>query len=363
MRFLIAGPIHHREAYARARPESLFPPTQSQHFYVKALRALGHEVEAFHFTESVLFGGRELVRLGEFGGSVGGIVRAALQRFPHLSPEYLARNRRFTAHARRFRPDWVWLVGGSNIILPETLEAIKSEGAKLLYNTGTSPVVFALPNERKAARLFDLVITNDFYHAIQWLELGAPRAEALPYAACDPAYHHVYSLSDAERAEYGCDVAFVGTLLPEALYSRRVRALEALREFDLGVWSVHPVPPSLAPFYRGKALGEAMLRILCAAKITVNPHGDFMRWGGNMRLFEASGCGTFQIADDLPGTVEWFVPGEEIVLYRDPRHLRDLVAHYLAHDADRGHIAAAGQRRAYADHTYMQRAERLLEML
>ena len=369
MRFLIVGPIHHHDEYARAvraaPPDQppLFPPSQAHYFYVKALRALGCEVEAFHFTASVLFGGLELIRLSEFGGSLGGKVRAALPRFPRLSPEYRARNRRLVETARRLRPDVVWVVGGSNLILPETLAALKALGATLMYSTGTSPVVFALPNERKAARLFDLVVTNDFYHAVQWLELGAPRAEALPFTACDPDMHHPYALNPDEQQAYRCEVAFVGTLLPEALYSRRVRALEALRDFDLGVWSVHPVPASLQPFYRGKALGETMLRVLCAARIVVNPHGDFMRWGGNMRLFEASGCGVFQIADDLPGIGHWFKVGEEIVTYRDPDHLRDLVKHYLAHDDARRAIAAAGQARAYADHTYRRRTEQLLAWL
>ncbi len=369
MRFLIVGPIHHHAAYARALraapPDAppLFPPTQSQYFYVRELRALGHEVSAFHFTANVLFGGRALLRLNEFGGSVGGMLRAGLQRFPRLSLEYMARNRRLVAQVRRLRPDWVWVVGGTNIILPDTLVAIKALGARLMYNTGVSPVVFALPNERKAARLYDLAVTNDFYHAVQWLELGTPRAEALPYSACAPDFHYAYALSDADRAAYGCDVAFVGTLLPEALYSRRVRALEALRDLDLGIWSVHPVPASLRPFYRGKALGTDMLRITCAAKIVVNPHGDFMRWGGNMRLFEASGCGAFQIADALPGVAQWFEVGKEIITYRDPRHLRELVGYYLENTRARAGVAAAGQARAYAEHTYAHRTARLLELL
>ncbi|MBN1287505.1 MAG: glycosyltransferase [Anaerolineae bacterium] len=364
MRILIVGPIHHAAEYTRARrdaaargePLPLFPPGYPFYFYAEALRAQGHEMEVFHFTAGALFGGRQWVKLG-------GKVRAGLQRFPRLSPEYMARNRRLAGQARAFEPDWVWLIGGSNLILPETLAGIKAQGAKLAFFSGTSPVVFALPNERKAAPLFDLAATNDFYHAMQWLELGAARAEALPYAACEPSYHRPYALSAEERAAYGCDVAFVGTLTPPNLYSRRVRALEALRDFDLGVWSVHPVPASLQPFYRGGALGEKMLRITCAAKIAVNPHGDFMRWGGNMRLFEAAGCRVFQIADEAPGVPEWFTPGEEIVLYRDPDHLRELAAYYLAHDAERERIAAAGQARVYTDHTYAQRTARLLTLM
>jgi hypothetical protein len=364
MQILIVGPIHHpaefaaakRAAAARGEPAPLFPPGYPFYFYAETLRALGHRVEAFYFTAGVLFGGRRLVNLS-------GKLRAGFQRFPRLSPEYRARNRRLVERVRDIKPDWVWLVGGTNILLPETLVTVKAMGARLAFFSGTSPVVFALPNERRAASLFDLAVTNDFYHAMQWLELGAARAKALPYAACEPSYHRVYELSGEERAAYGCDVSFVGTLMPPNLYGRRVRALEALREFDLGIWSVHPVPPTLRSFYRGGALGEKMLRITCATKIVVNPHGDFMRWGGNMRLFEVSGCGVFQIVDGLPGVPEWFVPGSEIVTYRDPDHLRELVAYYLSNESERERIAAAGHARAYADHTYARRTEWLLRLM
>ena len=170
--------------------------------------------------------------------------------------------------------------------------------------------------ERAAARSYDLVIVNDHYHGIQWLELGARRMETLPMSACDPEFHHTFELTAAEREQYACDVGFVGTLIPNHLYSERIAALEALRDFDLGIWSVHEVPPALRPYYRGPALGEQMLRVTGAARLTVNTHGDFMRYGGNMRLFEACGVGTFQIADDRPGVAQWFTPGEHLVTYR-----------------------------------------------
>jgi hypothetical protein len=122
----------------------------------------------------------------------------------------------------------------------------------------------------------------------------APRAEALPLSAVDPTFHHTCRLTDGERAAYAAEVAFVGTLVPRTLYGERVTALEALQEFNLAIWSIHEVPESLRRFHRGALLGEPMLRALSAAAITVNPHGDFMRHGGNLRLFELCGIGAFR---------------------------------------------------------------------
>ena len=259
------------------------------------------------------------------------------------------------------------MVGDNTVIYPATLAALRREiGCRLLYATGTSPIVFSRPIDRAAMPLYDLALVNDYYHGVQLLELGAQQMECLPISACDPTFHHPYDLTAAERSAYTCDIAFVGTLVPDHLYSRRVKALEALRDFDLGIWSVHDVPPSLKPFVRGGALGADMLKILSAAKLCINPHGDFMRYGGNLRLFEAAGVGVAQLADDLPGTRLWFpeVDGTStIITYADADDLRAQAAYYLSHDAEREAVAQAAQAHVYAAHTYDRRAERLDDLL
>jgi spore maturation protein CgeB len=254
----------------------------------------------------------------------------------------------------------VVLVGGNTVVVPETLRSLRALGATLVSTCGTPPDLFAHAIEREAAPLYDLVVANDRFHAIQWQELGAPRVEVLPMSAVDPDFHRPYDLTVGEHARYACDVGFVGTLVPQRLYSERVAALESLRDLDLKIWSVHDLPPSLRSNGRGPLLGEAMVRALGAARIIVNPHGDFMRWGGNMRLFEACGAGAFQIADDRPGIRDWFEPGRHLVTYRDPADLRELVTFYLAHDDEREAIARAGRAHVLRHHTYDHRMADLI---
>ena len=293
------------------------------------------------------------------------MLAAIEQRIPpQFHPEYRRRNQRLFEQALEFQPDLLWLVGDNTVIYPETLSHIKQAlGCKLIYASGTSPIVFSRPIERQAAPLYDLVLVNDYYHGIQWLELGAARMECLPLTAADPDFHHPYDLTPQERDAYTCDVGFVGTLIPAHLYSHRVQALAALTEFDLGIWSVHDVPPELKPFVRGSALGKSMLRVLSAARTTVNTHGNFMRYGGNMRLFEAAGVGVLQLVEDLPGIHDWFTPGETIITYRDVDDLRAKVAYYLAHDTEREAIARRAREHVYAHHTYDQRVQRLEQIL
>jgi hypothetical protein len=368
MNILFVAALHHPGELEKARQtasiDPVFPPSQAHYFWVRALRKLGHECAVFWRNQSAW----PWARSGQLHMTqrltIGRAIHALAARVPSLNPDFRLRNRRLIRFAAEFKPDVVVITGDNGVILPETLATLKhAHGAALVYACGTSPIVFSRPVERAAARLYDLVVANDFYHAIQWRELGAARVEALPISAVDPDFHHPFDLTEAERQQYTCDIGVVGTFVPGSLYSERIAALEALRDFDLGIWSVHEVPPSLRPFYRGAALGESMLRITQAAKIVINTHGDFMRYGGNMRLFEVCGVGAFQITDDRPGVREWFTVGEHITTYRDLDHLRELARYYLDHADERQRIAAAGQSHVYAHHTYDQRMARLFDLL
>lgn len=367
MRILFVASMHHPQELAAAQAASpgervLFPPSMSQHFYERAFKKRGHVLDVFYRNVPSMGSARTL----KYGNtlSLSQIWMAASHRLPRANPDYRLRNRRLIEQARTFKPDVLWMTGDNTVIYPETLAAIKAEtGCLLVYAVGTSPVVFSHAIDRAAARLYDMVLAVDYYHGIQWLEMGAKRMECLPLSACDPDFHHPYPITEEERAKYACDLAFVGTLVPDSLYSRRVQALEALREFDLGIWSVHSVPDSLKPFVRGKALGEEMLKILSASKICFNIHGDFVFYGGNLRLFESAGSGVFQVVDDLPGIHKWFDVGSNMVTYTDIDDLRTRVRYYLDHDAEREAVARASQAHVYAHHTYLQRVAAIENLL
>ncbi|MBW4437115.1 MAG: glycosyltransferase [Pleurocapsa minor GSE-CHR-MK-17-07R] len=368
-RILFVSSLHHPEALkaARARqPDAppLFPPSMSQHFWEKALRRRGYVLDVFYrnLPGGLADDNARMERHAQ-GITPGKILSAINNRIPpELRPDVRRRNADLLAKARAFRPDILWMTGDNTIITRDTLEQIKLEtGCLVVYACGTSPIVFSRPIDRACARAYDIVLASDYYHGVQWLELGAPRMEVLPIAACDPEFHKPYALTDDERHALACDVAFVGTLVPDNLYSRRVRALNALRDVDLGIWSVHDVPASLKPHVRGRALGEEMERILSAGKICFNTHGDFVLYGGNLRLFEVAGAGVFQVTDNLPGVREWFPEtrdGALIATYRTLGELRDKVRWFLDHADEREAAARRAQAHVYAHHTYDNRVRK-----
>ncbi len=367
-RVLFIATLHHPEELLRdidAAPAEgdppLFPRSMGQHAWERALRKAGYALDVF-WRNLPGYGARDISHLSQEAHRAGLTPRkamAALMRRlpPHLHPDLRRRNQLLLAQAARFQPDLIWLSGDNRVILPETLARLKrAHSCKIIYVSGVSPIVFSHPIERTAAPLYDLVLVNDYYHGTQWRELGAPRVECLPYVGIDPELHVPQPITDVPN-EYLCDVGFVGTLMPDNLYSERVAALESLREFDLGIWSVHEAPDSLKPFHRGGALGLRMLQVLSSVKISINVHGDFMRYGGNMRLFESAALGAFQIVDDRPGVHEWFRDGEHLVTFSDADDLREKARYYLAHDDERLRIAAAARAHALANHRVDQRLE------
>lgn len=371
MRILFVAALHHPEVLQAAiaatppgQKPPLFPTSAAQHFWEKALNKRGHVADVF-YRNIPAWGGELKSQRYTNRWTPARVATAIAHRVPpEFNPDYRLRNRRLIEKARAFQPDILWMTGDNTVITAATLATIKAETkCKIVYSTGTSPIVFSRPVERKAARLYDLVLVNDYYHGIQWLELGAKHMDCMPTVACDPEFHHPYELTEEQRKAFTCDIAFVGTLIPDNLYSQRIQALEALHDFDLGVWSVHDLPASLRPFARGGALGEDMLEVLSAAKMTVNTHGDFMRYGGNMRLFEAAAVGVFQIADDLPGVYRWFTEGETIVTYMDQDDLRAKARYYLDHDTEREAIVKRAREHVYDHHTYDQRVLRLEELI
>ena len=107
-----------------------------------------------------------------------------------------------------------------------------------------------------------------------------------------------------------------------------------------------------------------MYEVLARSRISLNRHIDVAEGhANNMRLFETTGVGALLVTEAAPNLSELFVPGEEVVAYENEDDLVEKLEHYLENDDERVTIAAAGQRRTLADHTYRQLMRELAPML
>jgi len=73
------------------------------------------------------------------------------------------------------------------------------------------------------------------------------------------------------------------------------------------------------------------------------------------RPFEITGSGGFCITGAADDTESYFVPNEEIVIYKDTPDLIEKIHYYLEHDEERARIQKAGYKRALKEHNYETR--------
>jgi Uncharacterized protein conserved in bacteria len=163
------------------------------------------------------------------------------------------------------------------------------------------------------------------------------------------------------------EVSFVGGL--SSNHKKRIEMLEAVAsELPVQLWlSSFKGIPSTSPLHqcvRGEAWGRDMYDILRRSKITLNSHIDAARgMAGNMRLYEATGVGTFLLTDNLPNLPSLFEPGVHLDVYDDAADCVRKVKKYLAVDAEREEIAAAGQAHTLSHHTFDIRVQELLGLI
>jgi len=86
-----------------------------------------------------------------------------------------------------------------------------------------------------------------------------------------------------------------------------------------------------------------------------------MRSGIPLRIFDIMGCGGFLISNYQPEILDYFVPGEDIVLYDSIPDLLEKIGYYLEHDEERDIIARNGYEKVKTFHNYNQRLSIILE--
>jgi spore maturation protein CgeB len=259
------------------------------------------------------------------------------------------------AQVEAFAPD-VCHMQNLEVVSTGTLNELRRRGYLVTGQLSTeAPAAHRL-------RQFDLLVSPLPFQVDDVRALGV-RCEHLPLA---------FDTRAAEEAgprpsnpPFGA--VFVGSLKRYRWSSNRVVARAARRvPIDFWGYGARQWPPwsPVRRRYHGNAWGLEMLRILRDARIGVNRHGNLSGpIAANMRLFEATGMGTLLLTDAKDNLSELFDVGSEVVAYADENELVEAIRHYLVADDERRAIAAAGQARTFADHSYYRRMARLADLI
>jgi spore maturation protein CgeB len=174
----------------------------------------------------------------------------------------------------------------------------------------------------------------------------------------NPEEHRPLDLSEEDRQQYGCDVAFIGWFGPV-----RTEALRRLTDYDLRIWGLHwDKTPDLAPFVSSEPVyGLKKTKIYNAARIVLNIEDDEKQINAiSQRIPEVLACGGFILTDwhkDLEVTP--LVEGESIVCYRSLDELKEKVDYYLNHPEERKAISEKGRKIVLESMLYRKVAEKI----
>jgi spore maturation protein CgeB len=326
--------------------------------YVHHLAALGHE------TDGVIMNCPPLQAAWSAERRVPRTVARALmsRRGRRAGPSPLVHQLVLLAQVEAFRPD-VLFVHDPWTIGDRLLDLLHRRVRLLVGQLASRPPPIA------RLRRFDLMLSS-FPHFVDWWRSEGIDSELFRLAYYERVGERLASqgVDVSAEAEGRSGVVLSGGLSPKT-YASVTPALERLcEEVDVDVWGYAAEElPSGSPIlrgYRGPAWGLDMYRHMARAAVVVNRHGDIARgMANNMRLFEATGVGAAVLTEAAPNLHEMFEPGREMATYGDAEELVATVRSLLDDAGERRRLAAAGQRRTLAEHTYAERMRELSGLL
>ena len=81
------------------------------------------------------------------------------------------------------------------------------------------------------------------------------------------------------------------------------------------------------------------------------------------RNFEVPGCGGFMLTGEADNLTDYYREGEEIVVFRSMKDLREKIKFYLHNDSERIRVAENGYKRTVNEHTYAHRFADILNRI
>lgn len=330
---------------------------------LKAFRALGARVVDYTHTP---IGGDE-------SGSAAPSLSFRIAWKLGLHPDDQKANSWLLRAAAQEAPDLIWIEKG-NMIRPSVLRRVRNLCPDAVLASYTDDDMYNWSNRTwaytRGLPFYDVVFSTKSYNAdAQELPRLGARRVVLVDKAYDADQHLPQTLDDDERRWLVTDVGFIGSY-------ESYRAADMLYLAENGIpvriWGNgwEPFRPNQANLIiERRALVNTRDNALyskgiCATKINLAFLRKANRDLHTDRSIEIPACGGFLMAEYSDEHARLFVEDKEAVFFRTRDELVEKVKYYLAHDAERRDIAAAGLRRCRADrYSHRDRAAFMLGVL
>ena len=287
---------------------------------------------------------------------------------PLFAKEY---NLRILREAEIFKPN-LCVVFKGNMVMPDTLVSLKNNGC-IVVNFYPDVSFFTHgPYIPKCIPLYHFVFSTKSFHLRMVPELfGQKNIAFLPHGF-DPEVHKPWNPTEKDMKIFGADVAFIGSWSPkkERLLSK-VAKFASKKGLVLKIWGNrwhNASDPTLKPYIMGMplegdlyALGINCVKIVLG--LLLEAVGEFPGDKITSRTFNIPGSGGFMLHERTNEVLSFFEEWKEIACFGDEDELIDKINYYLLHDEEREKIQQAGHARALREHTWVKRAEEIIEQL
>lgn len=180
---------------------------------------------------------------------------------------------------------------------------------------------------------------------------------------------------------FEADISYIGTYLPQKKKAFKELLFPLKKKYNLRIygqdWSTYDrflgYIQKLGQYFNIRLLKklkkpklklEDERKIYSSSKICINIHEDYQKkFGGdvNERFFKIPACGGFQITDYVLCMDKYFKNGE-IIHAKNKEEWFDLIDYYIHHEEDRQKIAKKAYKRAIKEHTYKNRAKKIIKI-
>lgn len=99
------------------------------------------------------------------------------------------------------------------------------------------------------------------------------------------------------------------------------------------------------------------------SQINFNCTSKQMKGAVNQRIFDVPATGSFVLTDWRVQMERLFEPDVEVVCFREPEEIPELIQRYLRHPEERAAVVRAARRRILAQHTYEHRLQRIMDTM
>jgi spore maturation protein CgeB len=269
--------------------------------------------------------------------------------------------------AIRYAPDVLWVDQGLSVA-SDALAAVRAGTAAVCVHYTADSLRSPGFNSRcfrQSLPEYDLCVTTKPDEAELYRRQGA-RGVFVTYQGFDPRIHRPVALTPAEAGKYGCDVAFVGQRMEDRAMSLAALVRSCGSRLHLGLygrgWKAGRIGRLLGPLDRGWVSGLEYAKAVRGAKICLAFLNHEVGDTYTTRSFEIPACGSFMLAERTALHQEFFTEGAEAEYFGSNEELIEKVGWYLAHDAARRRIAAAGYQRAQrSGYTWLARMQQCLD--